>query len=359
MTTTLEAKRAMSLDETRRHMRKKLAGIVPDFEIDWKAELAFEINALKREMNAVILGHNYMEPALYFSIADYVGDSLELARVSAQTDADIIVFCGVRFMAETAKILNPDKMVLIPSLLAGCSLAEGVTAEDVRQLREQYPGAPVVSYVNTYAEVKAESDYCCTSGNAEKVVKHVFDHGHNKVLFLPDEYLARNTAQKLGVAFYLPPEGGDTPQPDPSDSKKAIIGWRARCEVHEEFTLADVQNIRRQFPDAIILAHPECSPEVVAACDAAGSTKQMIDFVRQADGPRYALLTECSMGDNVAAEFPEKQMLRLCSIRCPHMHRITLEDTLDGLRKLQYRVELAPDLIRRARGAIDRMLAIR
>lgn len=335
-------------------MRAKLSGIVPDVELQIKAGLAYQINLLKRELNAVILGHNYMEPALFHSVPDYVGDSLELSRISATTDAEIIVFCGVQFMAETAKILNPEKTVLIPSLKAGCSLASGVTVDDVRMLRRHYPDAVVVSYVNTYADVKAESDYCCTSGNAAAVVRHLLARGHNHIIFLPDEFLAHNTAKEVDVPFVQASSEGPIALPE-----KAIIGWRARCEVHELFTVEDVQSVRKQFPDVVIVAHPEVSPEVLAKCDAAGSTKQMIDYVKRTKANRYLLLTECSMGDNIAAENPDKEMLRLCSHRCPHMAQITLEDTLLALQKIQYKVELPEHIIKAARLPIDRMLEIR
>lgn len=357
MSKTLAVQEAPSLDETLRLMKARLSRVLPDVEIEMKAELAFEINCLKTELNAVILGHNYMEPALFHSVPDHTGDSLELSRISAETEADIIVFCGVQFMAETAKILSPDKTVLIPSEEAGCSLAAGITGEDVLRLKALYPGVPVVTYVNTYAGVKAESDYCCTSGNATAVVKHLLDQGHRHVIFLPDEYLGRNTAREMGVGFVLPPiDGGAAAK---IDAEHAIIGWRARCEVHEQFTVNDVLNVRKQFPDVVVLAHPECSPEVIDQCDYTGSTKQMTNYVRDVDAPRYLLLTECSMGDNIAAENPHREMLRLCSLRCPHMNQITLEDTLAALREIQYKVELDPEIIERARIPIDRMLEIR
>ena len=257
-------------------------------------------------------------------------------------------------MAETAKILNPEKTVLIPSKKAGCSLAAGITVEDVRMLRKQYPGAAVVSYVNTYADVKAESDYCCTSGNAAAVVRHLLEKGQNHIVFLPDEYLAHNTAKEAGLPFVLASTDGPLPLPE-----KAIIGWNARCEVHELFTVEDASTMSAWFPDVVIVAHPEVSPEVLAKCDAAGSTKQMVEYVRKTKAVRYLLLTECSMGDNIAAENPEKEMLRLCSHRCPHMAQITLEDTLAALEKIQYKIELPADIIRDARLPIDRMLEIR
>ena len=345
-----------NLDALRARLQERLKGIVPEFEIDLKAELAFKINILKKEMNAVILGHNYMEPALYHSVPDYVGDSLQLAAVSAKTDADIIVFCGVWFMGETAKVLNPSKTVLVPSDKAGCSLAEGIAAADVVALKEKFPGVPVVTYVNTYATVKAESDYCCTSGNADKILQHLLDEGHQQVIFLPDEFLAHNTARTLGVEYFSAMT--TNPEDLPKD-KPAVLGWNVRCEVHELFTVQDVENVRRQYPDAVILAHPECSPEVIDAVDISGSTKVMVDYVEQVDAPRYALFTECSMGDNLAAQFPHREMVRACSLRCKHMNLITLEDTLAALEKGQYPVELDEDLINRARGAIDRMLQIR
>ena len=349
----LTIQQAPSRDETLERMRARLSAFVPDVELQVKADYAYRINLLKRELNAVILGHNYMEPALFHSVPDYVGDSLELSRISAETDADIIVFCGVQFMAETAKILNPEKTVLIPSAKAGCSLASGITVEDVRALRKRYPGAVVVSYVNTYADVKAESDYCCTSGNAAGVVRHLLERGHKHIIFLPDEYLAHNTANEAGIPFVAASEDGA------ALPERAIIGWRARCEVHELFTVEDVENVRTQFPDVVIVAHPEVSPEVLAQCDAAGSTKQMVEYVRKTKADRYLLLTECSMGDNIAAENPEKEMLRLCSHRCPHMAQITLEDTLAALEKVQYKIQLPADIIRNARLPIDRMLEIR
>jgi quinolinate synthase len=334
-------------------MRRKLGRLLPEEDLQVKAELAYHVNRLKRERNAVILGHNYMEPALFHSVPDYVGDSLGLARISAETDADIIVFCGVEFMAETARILNPSKTALVPSDKAGCSLAEGITPEDVRALRERFPGAPVVNYVNTYAAVKAESDYCCTSGNAAAVLRHLFEQGHERVIFAPDEFLARNTAAEMGVPFVL---GSEEPAELPAG--RLVIGWRARCEVHEKFTVDDVARARKQEPEVVVLAHPECPPEVVAAADYSGSTSQMIRFVQEEDAPHYLLLTECAMGDNIAAENPDKDLLRLCSQRCPHMERITLLDTLQALEFLRYAIDLDPDLMARARLPIDRMLAI-
>jgi len=344
-----------TVEATYLRMRDKLKEVVPDFELRYKAELVFEINRLKAERGAVILGHNYMEPALYHSVPDYVGDSLELSRKAAQTDKDPIIFCGVRFMAETAKILNPKKTVLLPSLNAGCSLAASITAEDVRRLREQFPGVPVVSYVNTYAEVKAESDVCCTSSNAAAVIESLHS---DTVIFLPDEYLAKNVARETGKHIIFPvtdPLAGREPD---NRLEYCIIGWHGKCEVHEKFTVEDVRRVREQFPDVVVLAHPECSPEVVAAVDFSGSTSAMIQYVRRTKAPRYLLLTECSMGDNIAAENPQKEMLRLCSVRCPHMNEITLEDTRDALRYNQYVIDVPEEIRVRAKRAVDRMLEI-
>jgi quinolinate synthase len=343
------------IEETYSRMWEKLKTVVPEIELRYKAELVTEINALKAQKDAVILGHNYMEPALYHTIPDYTGDSLELSRKAAETRHNIIVFCGVRFMAETAKILNPKKTVLLPSLEAGCSLAGSIRAEDVRRLKAQYPGVPVVTYVNTYADVKAESDICCTSGNAAAVVESL---GAQTIIFLPDEYLAKNVAKETGkhIIFPVSQPSGLAHADSPLDY--ALIGWHGKCEVHDKFTVEDIRNVRRQFPDVVVLAHPECPPEVVDASDFSGSTSAMIKYVESTRAPRYLLLTECSMGDNVAAENPDKEMLRLCTVRCPHMNQITLEDTLDSLRYNQYEIQVPDEISRRARLAVERMLQI-
>jgi len=344
----------MTVDEMYEKLKTMLRDVVPGVELRYKAELAVEINRLKKERNAVILGHNYMEPALYYSIPDFVGDSLELSRKAAQTDRDIIVFCGVRFMAETAKILNPTRTVLLPAKKAGCSLAESITAADVRLLRQRFPGVPVVSYVNTYADVKAESDICCTSGNAVAVVDSLES---DTVIFLPDEYLARNVARETGKHIIFPTLIPGSTQVE-SDVDYQMIGWQGRCEVHEKFTIKDIRDVRQQFPDVVILAHPECSPEVVEASDYSGSTSAMIKYIEQTSAPHYLLLTECSMGDNIIAAHPEKPMLRLCSVRCPHMNEITLEETLNSLKNIQYVIEVPEDTRRRAARAVERMIKI-
>jgi quinolinate synthase len=343
----------MTVEQTYDMMKEKLSKFLPDFEIKYKAELAFQINQLKKEKNAIILGHNYMEPALFHSIPDLVGDSLELARKAAETDKDIIVFCGVRFMAETAKILNPSKTVLLPAKKAGCSLAESINANDVKQLKKKYPGVPVVTYVNTYADVKAESDICCTSGNAAKVVESL---NTDTVIFLPDEYLAKNVAHETGKQIIFPTRTPRSKQNQELDYE--IIGWTGRCEVHEKFTVDDIENVRKQFSEVVILAHPECSPEVVQASDFSGSTSAMIKYVEEVAAPQYLLLTECSMGDNIAAANPEREMLRLCSVRCPHMNEITLEETLQSLQKMQYVIEVPEEIRKRALAPVQKMLAI-
>ncbi len=343
----------MNENEMYEMMKARLGRIVPDVELRYKAGIAVEINELKIQRNAVILGHNYMEPALFHSIPDFTGDSLDLSRKAAQTDKDVIVFCGVKFMAETAKILNPSKTVLLPAQKAGCSLAESITAEDVRALKKRFPGVPVVTYVNTYADVKAESDICCTSGNAVAVVESMRS---DTVIFLPDEYLAKNVARETGKHIIFPTPG--TVLFEDSRLDYQLVGWRGRCEVHEKFTVHDIETVRTQFPDVIILAHPECSPEVTAAADFSGSTNAMIRYVQESKAPHYLLLTECAMGDNIAAANPEKDMLRLCMVRCPHMNMITMEDTRDALKFNRYVIDVPEDIRVRAFQAVDRMIRI-
>lgn len=337
-------------------LTRKLHDIVPDVELRIKAELAVQINRLKKERNAVILGHNYMEAALFHSIPDYVGDSLYLSRMATQTDKDVIVFCGVEFMAETAKILNPNKTVLLPAEKAGCSLAASITAQDVRQLKEQFPGVPVVTYVNTYADVKAETDICCTSGNAVAVVNSL---DAEQVIFLPDEYLAKNVAQETDKTIIIPSAAPNISLEEwDGPNHFDFIGWHGRCEVHEKFTIQDIQTVRAQYPDVVILSHPECSPEVVEASDFAGSTSAMIRYVEETNASRYLLLTECSMGDNIIGANPDKEMLRLCSVRCPHMNQITMEDTLVALEKMQYEITVPAEILVKAASSVQRMIEI-
>lgn len=328
----------------------KLHKLIPAFELKAKAEIAAQINKVKRERGALILGHNYMEAALFNSVPDVVGDSLELSRKAAKTQNEVIVFCGVRFMAETAKILNPSKTVLLPAKIAGCSLASSITADDIRALRKAYPGVPIVTYINTYADVKAEVDICCTSANAAKVVESLKS---DTIIFVPDEYLAKNVAKETGKKVIFPFAGNAT-QPEPG----TMVAWKGRCEVHERFTVEDIRNIRKQFPGVAVLSHPECSPEVVAESDMAASTSKMQAFVKQSKAPHFLILTECSMADNIIAENQDKDILRLCSIRCPHMNEITLEDTLAALTLNQYVIDVPKDIADRARKSLERMLEI-
>lgn len=313
---------------------ERVRKVIPAFE--WPA-FAPDIDAilrLKRERNAVILAHNYQTPEIFHGVADLVGDSLALASEAAATSADVIVLCGVHFMAETAKLLNPDKTVLIPDQRAGCSLAESITAADVRRLRERHPGVPVVTYVNTSAEVKAESDVCCTSGNAVQVVEAL---GAPRVLFLPDEFLAKYVAEQTTVE---------------------IIPWQGHCEVHERFTGDEVRRYRAGFDNLVVIAHPECPPDVLAAADFVGSTAQMIEFARRRRPTRMLMLTECSMSDNVAAELTEVEFVRPCNL-CPHMKRITLPKICRALETMTHEVVVDPAVAERARSAVTRMLAIR
>ncbi|MBV9233633.1 MAG: quinolinate synthase NadA [Candidatus Eremiobacteraeota bacterium] len=309
--------------------------VIPRVEWPLHAPYVAAINALKKERNAVILAHNYQVPEIFYTVADIVGDSLALAMKAKETKADVIVLCGVHFMAETAKLVNPEKTVLVPDLRAGCSLAESITAADVRLLRERYPGTPVVSYVNTSAEVKAESDVCVTSGNAVHIVEAL---GQPRVIFLPDEYLAKYVASKTDVQ---------------------IIAWKGHCEVHERFSGNDVARFRRDDPSLIVLAHPECPPDVLAEADYVGSTHGMAAYVgtlaAQQRAPRVLMLTECSMADNVAGAHPNVHFVRPCNL-CPHMKRNTLPKVLDSLRTMQYEVTVDPAVAERARGAVERML---
>ncbi len=333
-------------------MRPRMIDLIPDFEIQEKARLVFEINKLKKDRNAIILGHNYMEPALYHFVADERGDSLELCRKAAASQQDIIVFLGVEFMAETAKVLNPTRKVLIPSQKAGCSLAASITAEDVRELKRRYPGVPVATYINTYADVKAETDVCVTSSNAAHIVSNL---NSDTVIFIPDEYLARNVARETDKKIIFP-ETNPTKMKAEAGIEKTFIGWHGKCEVHDNFTVDDITNARKQFQDVVVLAHPECPPAVAAAADFSGSTSAMIKYVKEHPAGHYLLLTECSMADNIIAESPASDILRLCSVRCPHMAQITLQDTLECLQDLKYEINVAEDIRVKAKRSIDRML---
>jgi quinolinate synthase len=312
---------------------ERVKTVIPDVEWPVHAPFVDAINVLKKTRNAVILAHNYQTPEIFHCVADITGDSLALARKAVETDADVIVLAGVHFMAETAKLLNPDKIVLIPDERAGCSLADSITAADIRAMREKHPGAPVVTYVNTSAEVKAESDICCTSGNAVEVVESL---GVDEVIFLPDEYLANYVAQQTDVR---------------------IISWKGHCEVHERFTGEQLEQYRKDYGELTIIAHPECPPDVLDASDFVGSTAQMQAFVQQHRPKRVLMVTECSMSDNVAAEMSDVEFIRPCNL-CPHMKRITLENIYDSLRSLEPRVEIDPAVAVKARQAVERMIAI-
>ena len=308
--------------------------VLPPEERAALAPTISEIERLKKERNAVILAHNYMTPDIYHTVADLTGDSLALARMATEATADVIVMAGVHFMAETAKLLNPAKTVLIPDLRAGCSLAEGITGADVRRLKEQYPGVPVVTYVNTSAEVKAESDICCTSGNAKEVVESL---GTDRVIFTPDQYLGRWVASQTNVE---------------------VILWEGSCMVHERFTGEEIRDYRHDISGLQVIAHPECPPDVLAEADFVGSTYGMQKWVTENQPARLMMITECSMADNVAEYAPTTEFIRPCNL-CPHMKRITLDNIKSSLELLRYEVEIAPDIADRARLAVEKMLAVK
>ena len=312
---------------------EKVSKVIPEIEWAFHAPLIHKINQLKKEKNAVVLAHNYQTPEIFHAVADIAADSLALAVEAEKTNADIIILCGVHFMAETAKLMNPNKKVLLPDMEAGCSLASSITAKDVRMLKEKYPGVPVVTYVNTSAEVKAESDICCTSANAVRVVESL---GKDKVIFLPDQYMAKYVQSK---------------------TKVQIISWVGACIVHEKFSAQEIEDIKKQNPGIIVLTHPECPPEVIAASDFTGSTTGMSNYVKKNQPKKVMLVTECSMSDNVQVDNPNVQFIKPCNL-CPHMKTITLPKVLDCLEKETNEI-LIPDVIsRRARKAVERMVAI-
>jgi len=314
---------------------EKVKGLVTPLEWPEQAKLISEINALKKERDAVILAHNYMTPEIFHGVGDYVGDSLGLAKEAAKSKARVIVQAGVHFMAETSKILSPDKTVLIPDLRAGCSLASSITGVDVRLIKQRHPGLPVVTYVNTTADVKAETDICCTSANAVQVVEWAAkEWGVDKVILIPDEFLARNVAAQTNVG---------------------IIAWKGRCEVHERFTADDIAEMRAAYPGAEILAHPECPEEVLAASDFAGSTAAMIDYVVDRKPKQVVMITECSMASNVKGDVPGVDFIGPCNL-CPHMKRITLENIRDCLKYMQFEVTVEPEMAERGRLAVQRMI---
>jgi len=312
---------------------QRVSKVIPEIEWAFHAPLIHKINMLKKQKNAVLLAHNYQTPEIFHCVADIAADSLALAIEAEKTEADIIVLCGVHFMAETAKLMNPYKKVLLPDMNAGCSLASSITGKDVKLLKEKYPGVPVVTYVNTSAEVKAESDICCTSANAVRVVESL---GVNKVIFLPDQYLAKYVSTK---------------------TKVQIISWIGTCIVHERFSSQEIEDIKKQNPEIVILSHPECPAEVIAASDYTGSTSGMSEYVKKNQPNKVMLVTECSMSDNVQVDNPNVQFIKPCNL-CPHMKTITLSKILDCLEKETNEI-LIPEIIsRRARRAVERMIAI-
>ena len=310
---------------------KKVAKVIPEIEWPFFSPYIESINRLKKEKNVVILAHNYQTPEIYHCVADIVGDSLKLAREAANTTADTILMCGVYFMAETAKLMSPDKRVLIPDPRAGCSLSESITGKDVRLLKEKYPGVPVVTYVNTSAEVKAETDICCTSSNAVEIIESLKT---DRVIFLPDEYLAKNVAK---------------------ETKVKIISWHGTCIVHEKFTAEEIIEYRKDNPGITILAHPECPPEVIAEVDFTGSTSKMSNYVKEKQPRKVLMITECSMSDNVSVENPNVEFVRPCNL-CPHMKRITLPGILQSLMMDTYEVKIPYEIMKRAKLPIERMV---
>ena len=317
------------------HLYARVKKFVPEMEWRLLAPVIAEINDLKKEKNAVILAHNYMTPEIFSCVGDFTGDSLMLAKEAANTEADVIVQAGVHFMAETSKILSMEKTVLIPDMRAGCSLASSITGDDVRLLKQKYPGVPVVTYVNTTADVKAETDICCTSSNAVEVVEHAAEaFGTDTVILIPDQYLAKNVAAMTDIK---------------------IVTWAGACEVHEQFTAEDIREIREANPGVVVLAHPECPPDVLAVADFAGSTSGMSNYVRDEQPKNVVLITECSMSDNVSADNPDVNFVRPCNL-CPHMKRITLDGILNALRNMEHEVTVDPAIADKARQAIQRMI---
>ena len=311
----------------------KISKAIPDIEWTFHAPYIYEINKLKKEKNAVILAHNYQTPEIYHGISDFSADSLALAIEASKTKADIIIMCGVHFMAETAKLMNPKKKVLLPDMKAGCSLSSSITGDDVRMLKRKNPGVPVVSYVNTSADVKAETDVCCTSANAVKIVNSL---GTKKVIFLPDDYLAKYVASQTNVE---------------------IISWKGTCEVHEQFTDTEINEIRKNNPDITVIAHPECPPDVINASDFAGSTSGMIKYVKENQPKKVMMVTECSMSDNIQIDNPNVEFIRPCNL-CPHMKRITLPKILDCLKNETNEILMSEDIIRKARKSVEKMAEI-
>ena len=312
---------------------KKISKTIPEIEWSIHAPYIYEINKLKKQKNAVILAHNYQTPEIYHGISDYSADSLALAIEASKTKANLIIMCGVHFMAETAKLMSPDKKVLLPDMKAGCSLSSSITGDDVRELKRKNPGVPVVSYVNTSADVKAETDVCCTSANAVKIVNSL---GVKRVIFLPDDYLAKYVASQTDVE---------------------IISWKGTCEVHEKFTDTEINEIRKNNPDIKVIAHPECPPDVIKASDFAGSTSGMIKYVKDNQPKKVMMVTECSMSDNIQVDNPNVEFIRPCNL-CPHMKRITLPKILDCLKNETNEIIMSKETIEKARKSVERMAQI-
>ena len=312
---------------------KKISKAIPEIEWSIHAPYIYKINKLKKDKNAVILAHNYQTPEIYHGVSDFSADSLALAIEAAKTKADIIIMCGVHFMAETAKLMSPEKKVLLPDMMAGCSLSSSITGEDVRELKKKNPGVPVVSYVNTSADVKAETDVCCTSANAVKIVNSL---NVKKVIFLPDDYLAKYVASQTDVE---------------------IISWKGTCEVHEKFNDIEINEIRKNNPGIKVIAHPECPPDVINASDFTGSTSGMIKYVKDNQPEKVMMVTECSMSDNVQVDNPNVQFIRPCNL-CPHMKRITLPKILDCLENETNEIKMNTETIEKARKSVERMTEI-
>ena len=312
---------------------KKIQGTIPKIEWPTLAPYIFEINKIKKEKGVTILAHNYQAPEIYYGVADIVGDSLGLAIDGGKVDTDKILMCGVHFMAETAKIMSPEKKIILPDFSAGCSLAESITAEDVKKLKKDNPGVPVVTYVNTSADVKAETDICCTSANAVKIIESL---NVDKVIFLPDEYLAKYVASKTNVK---------------------IISWNGKCEVHERFTDKEIFELRKKYPSLKVVSHPECPPDVIKASDFAGSTSGMINYVKDNQPKKVMMVTECSMSDNIQVENPNVELIRPCNM-CPHMKKITLPKILDCLENETGEIVMDHETINKARLSVEKMVAI-
>ena len=312
---------------------KKISKALPEIEWSTFAPYIYKINKLKKEKNAVILAHNYQTPEIYHGIADFAADSLALAIEASKTKADIIIMCGVHFMAETAKLMSPHKKVLLPDMSAGCSLSSSITGKDVRLLKKKYPGVPVVSYVNTSADVKAETDICCTSANAVKVVESL---GVKKVIFLPDDYLAKYVASNTNIE---------------------IIPWKGTCVVHEQFNAKEINDIKEQNPGIVVIAHPECPPDVINAADFAGSTSGMSEYVKKNQPKKVMMVTECSMSDNVQVENPKVEFIKPCNL-CPYMKKITLPKILDCLEKESNEIIIPDNLMQKAKLSVERMTSV-